>query len=151
MAVQGDFTIFNLAKKRLPDGTIDLDTHTFKIVLTTVTQAIAATFIGSSTDCRYADLTNELTTAAGYTAAGATLGSVTWTQSTGTMTWDCADPAWTLTGGGVTFKYAIIYDDSATNKNLLCFCDMDTGGGSVSPLAGTLTIQINAAGVFTLA
>lgn len=150
MAVQGAFDIFDQANLKIADGTIHLNSDTFKIALTTSSQAIAGNFAGSSTACRYADLTNELTTAAGYTAGGATLASVTFTRSTSTVTFDCADPTWTLTGGGITFKYAIIYSNTATNKDLLAFCDMDTGGGSVSPLAGTLTLQINASGVFTI-
>ena len=36
------------------------------------------------------------------------------------------------------------------NKDLVGFVDMDTGGGSVSPLAGTLTLQVNAAGLSTV-
>jgi hypothetical protein len=146
----GNFTYFNLAKKKLGDGTFDLDTHTFKAVLCTSSQAIAATFVGTSTDCRYSDLTAELATANGYTAGGATLGSVTWNQSTGTITWDAADTAWTLTGA-ITFKYLIIYDDTSANDNLLGFVDADTGGGSISPSAGTLNVGWNASGIFTLA
>lgn len=129
------------------DGTISLKNDTFKLVLTTSAQAIDATFLGSSADCRYADLTNELSTANGYTAGGLTLTSDTLTRTTTTQTndtvaWDTADAVFTLTGGGITHKYALIYSNTATNKDLVCFCDMDTGGGSISPLAGTYTIGI---------
>lgn len=146
----GSFTLFNIAKKKLADGTFDLDSHTFKAVLTTSSQALSATFAGSSTDCRKADLTNELSTANGYTAGGATLGSVTWNRSTGTVTFDAADTVWTLTGGGVTCKYLVIYDDTATNDDLLGFVDLDTGGGSISPLAGAFTVAWDASGIFAL-
>lgn len=145
----GDFTVFNLAKKKIGGGTIDLDTDSFKVVLCGSAQTIAANFAGSSTDCRYADLTDELSTANGYTQASKALSSVTWTESTGTVTFDAADVAWTLTGS-ITYKYGVVYDDTATNKDLLGFFDADTSSGSatVSPTAGTHSITWNASGLF---
>jgi hypothetical protein len=142
----GSWIPFNIAKLKLANGTFDLDTQTFKVALTTSAQALAATFAGTSTDCRYADLTAEVANGNGYTTAGKTL-SCTWTRATGTVTFDCDDQAWT--SSTITCKYAVIYADNA-NDDLLCFCDLDTGGGSVSTTAGTLTITINASGVFTL-
>jgi hypothetical protein len=144
----GSVTLFHLAKKKLLDGTIDLDGHTFKVVLCTSAQALAANFAGSSTDCRLADLTAQLATANGYTNGGATLGSITLNQSSGTVTFDAADVVWTLSGS-ITAKYAVIYDDTVVNDPLIGFIDLDTGGGSVSPLPGTFTIQWNASGIFT--
>jgi hypothetical protein len=145
----GVFTTFNLARPKLANGTFDLDSNTFKFALTTSSQALTAAFAGTSTDCRYSDLTNEVANGSGYTTGGVTLGSVTWAGSAGTVTFDCADPAWTLSAG-ITFKYGVIYASSVTNSPLLAYFDADSGGGSVSPLAGTLTIQINASGIFTL-
>lgn len=150
MATQGAFIVFDRAKLYIGDGTSALlAASTFKAVLTTTTQAITQTFTGSSGDCRYADLTNELGTANGYTAAGVTLGSVAITRSSGPVVeWNTASAAWTLTNT-ITFKYFLIYNNTLANKNLIGFCDMDTGGGSVSPIAGTLTVAPNAAGWFT--
>lgn len=144
----GVITLFNIAKEKLADGTFDLDSQTFKVVLCDSSQALSASFAGTSTDCRYADLTGELSTANGYTAGGLTL-TTTWTRSSGTMTFDADDAAWTLTGAGITYKYAVIYADN-TNDDLLCFFDVDTGGGSISPSAGAHTLQWNASGLFTL-
>jgi hypothetical protein len=142
----GAWTVFNIAKEKLADGTFDLDTQTFKMALTTASQALAATFAGTSTDCRYADLTNEVANGGGYTTGGKTL-TCTWVRATGTITFDCDDQAWTAST--ITAKYAVIYADN-TNDDLLCFCELDTVG-SVSTTAGTLTVTINASGVFTLA
>lgn len=149
MAVQGPFVFLNRAKLKVLTGggtTINLTTDTFKAALCTSVQALDGTFLGSSTDARYADLTAELTTANGYTAGGLALSSLALTRFTGSATndsvaWDCADLVWTLTGG-ITFKYLVIYDFTATNKDIIALCDMDTGGGSVSPLAGTLTVAV---------
>lgn len=143
----GAWTVFNLALKRLADGIFDLDTHTFKMALTGTTQALDATFVGTSTDCRYSDLTDEVPNGSGYTTGGKTL-ACTWTQSTGTITFDCDDQSWT--SATFTAKYAVIYDDTAANKNLLCFCELEVGS-SLSPSSGTLSVTIHASGVFTLA
>ena len=117
------------------------------MALTTSSQALGATFAGTSTDCRYADLTAEVANGNGYTTGGKTL-TCTWVRSSGTITFDCDDQAWT--SSTFTCKYAVIYADN-TNDDLLCVCDLETGGGSVSVTGGTLTVTINASGVFTLA
>ena len=142
----GSWIVFNRAKLKLANGSLDLDTNPFRMVLTTSSQALDATFVGTSTDCRSSDLTAEVV-GTGYTATGKLL-TATWTQATGTITFDVDDQAWT--SSTITAKYAVIYADN-TNDDLLCFVDLETGGGSVSTTAGTLTVTINASGVFTLA
>ena len=144
----GSWTVFNIAKKKLADGTSDLNTNTYKMALTTSAQALATTFVGTSTDCRYSDLTNEVANGNGYTTGGKTL-AATWVQSVGTITFDVDDQAWT--SSTITARYAVIYDDTTANKNLLCFCLLDSTPADVSTTAGTLTVTINASGVFTLA
>ena len=141
----GAWQVFNIAKEKLADGVFDLDTQTFKMAICTNVQALAATFAGSSTDCRYADLTAQVASGGGYTTGGKTL-TCTWVRSSGTVTFDCDDQAWT--SSTITAKYAVIYADN-TNDDLLCFCELDTVT-SVSTTAGTLTVTINASGVFTL-
>lgn len=142
----GNWIVFNIAKLKLANGTFDLDTQVFKMALTTSSQALDATFAGTSTDCRYADLTAEVASGGGYTTGGKTL-TATWTRATGTITFDVDDQAWT--SSTITAKYAVIYLTTG-NADLLCVVDLDTGGGSVSTTVGTLTITINASGVFTL-
>jgi hypothetical protein len=143
----GAWQVFNIAKEKLADGTFDLDTNTFKMALTTDAQALAATFAGTSTNAQYSDLTDEVANGGGYTTGGKTL-AATWVRSTGTITFDCDDQAWT--SSTITAKYAVIYADNAGVDDLLCFCELDTGPG-VSTVSGTLTVAINASGVFTLA
>lgn len=137
----GNFTWFDRALKKIADGTINLTGTSFKVALLTSSQVIGQTFVGSSGDCRFADLTGELSTANGYTNGGQALTTETLTRSGATVTFT-ADPwSWTITGAGITFKYAVIWDDAATNKDLLCFVDLDTSGGSVTVPAGPLTFN----------
>lgn len=137
----GPFTWFNQALLKIANGTISLTGTSFKVALTTSTQALTAGFNGTSGDCRYSDLTAELTTANGYTAGGLALTGETLSRNTNTVTWTSDAMTWTITSTGIACRYAVIYDDAATNKDLLCFCDLDpTATGNLTILAGTLQI-----------
>jgi hypothetical protein len=144
----GAFQVFRRAKPKLLDGTMDLNSDTLKMALCAAAEALTDDFAGSSTDCRYADLAHEVPNGSGYTTGGNTL-TPTVTRSGATVKFDVDDQSWTAS----TFdcKYAVIYDDTDANKGLIAFCDLDTSGGSLSPSGGTLAININASGVFTLA
>lgn len=137
----GNWIVFDSFKEYMGDGTIDMDGDTFAITLhtTTWTPSISADLI-------YTDLSDELATANGYTNTGATLASVTWTKSGSTVTFDAADPSWTITGAGITIRYAVIR--SSTGGELVCYCDL-YGANQAIP-AGTFTITLNASGIITL-
>ena len=142
----GNWIMYDSAKEFIGDGTIDLDTHTFKVQL----QSSSYT-PNRSTQTVRADLTNELATGSGYTATGATLGTVTWAQSSGTATFDSADPSWTASGGNIgPFRYAVIYDDTAASDELLCYCEVDTTTDLTATDGQTVTIALNASGILTL-
>jgi uncharacterized hydantoinase/oxoprolinase family protein len=147
MPTQGAFVPLYLAKKKLLNETVKLITHTYHAVLTASTQAISASFVGSSADARYADLTAELATANGYTSGGVALTGNAVSLSGAVATFDLDDATWSLTSA-VTFKYCLIVDWSSTNKDIVGYFDMDTGGGSVNPAAGPMTIAVT--GLFNL-
>jgi hypothetical protein len=140
--------MFNKAKLKLGQAKFDFTGHTLKGVLSTSSQALSATFVGSSTDCRYADLTNEASNGSGYTTGGVALTGVTWAESAGVVTLDCTDPAWA--GLTKTFKYFSIYDDTDANDSLIGFVDLDTGGGSITVASTDYSIKVNASGLETL-
>lgn len=146
----GKWKLYELAKQHLADGTFDLDSNTFKISLHT-SASNANTLSGSSA---FASITNELSTANGYTAGGITLSSVTWTNSSGTMTFTCAAPVWTASGAGITARFAVIRASGTLNgivDPILAVCLLDTTPADVTATAGnTLTITPNASGLFTL-
>lgn len=97
-----------------------------------------------------ADATNELATANGYTALGATLASKTYATSSLTTTFDAADVTWTITAGGITFRHAPIWDDTPTSPADPLICNIDTGGNQT--IAGIdLVLQYNASGIFAFA
>ena len=124
-------------------------TATFKVTLHTSSYTFAATHNV------YADLTNELSTANGYTNGGATMASVTWGQTSGTATFDAADTAWTASGGSIVSRRAVVRAIGTFNSQvdpLVCSILMDTTPADITLTAGnTLTLQWNASGIFTLA
>lgn len=124
-------------------------TATFKVTL----HSSAYTF--AATHSVYADLTNELSTANGYTSGGATLGSVTWSQTSGTATLDAADTVWTASGGSIVARRAVIRAIGTFNSQvdpLVASILLDTTPADVTTTTGNvLTLQWNASGIFTLA
>ena len=119
---------------------LDLDNDTIKIML--VTSSYTPDF--GAHDFKD-DVTNEVS-GTGYTAGGNTLGSVTLTQTGGTIKFDAADTSWsssTITAA----RGAVIYDDTVTNDPLIAYIDF---GSDFSSANGTFTIAFNAGGIFTI-
>lgn len=139
------FTFFHEFKKYLGDGTIDLDTHTFKAMLTN-----SAPTAGTNTV--KADIT-EISAGNGYTAGGVTLSSVTWSETgagTGVWRFDCADIAWTASGGAIAaHQYLVIYDDTPTSPAdpLVGYADW---GSSSTIASGATRTWTTASGLFDL-
>lgn len=141
MAVQGTVTWINRALKKIGDGTLNLSADSFRVVLLNASQPISAGFTGASGDARYGDLTGELSTGNGYANGGLALSGVTLSRpASNTVAWSSAAAQWTLTAS-ITFKYAAWIDWTAANKDIVCFADFDTSGGSISPLAGLFAIN----------
>lgn len=151
MAAAGKWKLYNIAKKYIGDGTIDLNTNPFKIALFTSTSN-ADTL--TNTNAALANLTNQVAGANGYTTGGITLTGVTYNESAGTVTFDANDPVWTAAGGSITARFGVIYQSGTFNTvvdALLCVCLLDTAPADVTATDGnTLTIQFNASGIFTL-
>lgn len=148
----GSFKLYDSFLEYVADGTIDLDSDTFKVTLHTSSYgALDTTHL--SDDSVYADVTNELSTANGYTNGGETLTSVTWIRSGATTTLDCADPTWTISGGSVVARYFIIRKSGTANSitdPLVGVGYLDSSPADVTTTTGnTLTITINAAGLLT--
>lgn len=141
-AAAGTWTFPNGARTNLLNGTFDLDSDTFKMAL-----FLSTSNLGASTTT-YAGVTNEHANGNGYTTGGI---AVTISLSgTTTVTVDLSsDPVWTASGGSITARFAAIYEVSGS---VLCYCLLDSTPADVTATNGnTLTVQINASGVFTLA
>ncbi len=144
----GVFTVLNIALEKLADGTFDLDTNSFCVVLATKTQALSAAFAGASTNAVYADLTAEVV-GTGYTAGGETMTGVAWSRSTGTVTFSADPSTWeTLTA---TMKYAVVCKEVAgAPTDILGIVDLETTNADGRISAGGDFIINWTGGLFTL-
>lgn len=112
------FNKFNSFVEALAEKVHKLDTDVLKIMLTN-TAPVAGNAVKT-------DIT-EITAANGYTAGGIQATMVTSAQSGGVYKLVLNDVTWTATGGSInTFRYAVLYNDSATNKELIGWWDYGT-------------------------
>lgn len=143
------WTIYNEFKATLGLKALNLNTDTIKMALFKSTSNCASAALATA---QYATLTNEATNANGYTTGGVTLSGVSYSQSAGTATFMVGTGSWTASGGTIVSRFAVLYDFTATNKDLICFTTLDNTPADVTVLNGeTLNVTINASGVFTLA
>lgn len=110
----------------------NLGSDTLKVLLTNTAPSLSNTV--------KADISGELSTANGYTAATITVTSSA--QSSGLYTLIASDVTWTASGGSIgPFRYAVIYNDTATNDELIGYIDY---GYSVTVASGqTFTIDFD--------
>jgi len=125
-------------------GSIDWDTDTIKVALLSSSHTPSV-----STHDFFDDVSADEVSGTGYTAGGATIGSIAVTESAGTATVDGNDVTWTQNGAGFTgARYAVVYKSTGTASTspLVFLLDLDTNRTNTT---GDLTIQWNAAGIFT--
>jgi hypothetical protein len=84
----------------------------------------------------------------GYTALGQSV-TMDIIRSGATTTVTSTNPSWVATGTDMVAKYAALVDQ--TNEIILCTCDLDSGGGSVTALVTkTFQIQMSVTGIYTI-
>lgn len=136
-------------KEYIGDGTIDLDADTFINSLNLSTSNAATLSLSG-----IAAVTNQHASANGYTQPGATLSAVTWNRLVATVTFDSADVVYTASGGPITARYSIIFDDTVATPvaDPLCvYSLLDNTPADVTATDGnTLTLQMDASGILTL-
>lgn len=95
-------------------------------------------------------IANEVSAGSTYTARGPAITGQTCTLTTDTVTFSCSNIVIAQDASGFTnARYAVLYKDTGTNgtSHLICYADL---GGNKSIQGGSLTLQIDAAGIFTL-
>lgn len=113
---------------------------TWKVALASAVNVADTSFVAGTTD---------LATSGGYTAGGNTASVSSAAQSGGTYKLVLSSPtAWTASGGGFTFRYAILYN-STTN---IPYGYWDYGSSQAVAAGETVTVTLDGTnGVFTAA
>ena len=128
MATQNKFQDF---VEQLEKGVHNFATQTFKVALTNTAPVATNTIL--------ADIT-QIANGNGYTTGG-TATTITTSESSGTMTVSGTQVVFTASGGSMgPFRYAVLYNDSATSPAdaLISWCDY----GSSITLADTETFTV---------
>jgi len=142
MAAPSAWTVTYAGRRKLLDGTLNVEGDTYKCGLATNASNLGT---GSTT---YAALTGEVSNANGYTTGGITV-DLTLSAAAATITADVAtDPVWTASAAGITARYAFIYE---VGGDILAYCLLDSAPADVTATAGnTLTVAAHATnGIFT--
>lgn len=143
MATYNKFQDFS---EQLIRGVHDWDAHSFKIALTNT--APAATDVSWTTGAHPAPAA-----ANGYTAGG-TATTITISETTGTTTVQGTQVVFTASGGNLgPFRYAILYNDTATSPADAAIAWWDYGSSITLADTETFTVQFNSTSpgtIFTL-
>lgn len=139
----GAWTLTTAARTKILDGTF-ASGSSWKVALVTSSSNI------STASTTFAGVTNELSTANGYTAGGIAVTAAL--SGTTSVTWSfSSNPVWTASGGSITARWAVLYKVSG---DVMAFCLLDSTPADVTATSGnTLTIDSDGspAPVLTLA
>ena len=134
-----NYNKFQCFLKDFVDGKHDFTTATLKVALSSAANAPSA-----SADVKLADIT----TIAAPAVDNATLTTSSSGWAAGAFTVVVADLTMTASGAVGPFRYVTVYNDTATNKELICFFDY---GSEVTLASGdTFTLDFGAQ-LFSLA
>ena len=138
------FTFFHSFARDEGNGTIDLDGHTFKAVLSnTAPDAAANETLAAIT---------QIANGNGYTTGGVTLAGVAFDEPTpgsGIWRFTCNDFSWTSSGAGMAaFRYVIIYDDTPTSPADPLVGYLDYGSALTIPSGSAFDVDVGTNGLF---
>lgn len=140
MATQNKFNDF---VEQLEKGVHNFASHTFKVALTNTAP--------SASDVSWNTTSHPAPAAAnGYTAGG-TATTITTSETAGTMTVSGTQVVFTATAGGIgPFRYAILYNDTATSPADAAISWIDYGSSLTLADTETLTVKFNNASPGTI-
>lgn len=146
MAAAGKWKLYHTAKEKIAKGIIDLDTHSFKMLL-----FLSTSNCDTLTHDELADLTNQHAGANGYTTDGQVMTSVTVTNTAGVIAFDADPVIWTASGGSIIARHAVIIDDTVAGDPLVATCILDLAPADVEATdTNDFKITPHATGYFTL-
>jgi hypothetical protein len=135
--MSGTWHFYGPAIEKIFEGSIDVDTDTFKLMLTT-----SAYTPNQDTDDFRNDVTNEVGASGSYAAGGATLAGGTFAYDTGSNEYRIAWTSPVFTTATITARTAVIYKSrggASSADELVAYC---TESGDVTSTAGNFTVTL---------
>lgn len=133
---------YNDFVEQLGRGVHNLGSHVYKVALTNTTPNVA-------THVSLSDIT-EIAAANGYSAGG-TVTTMGWSETGGTATATSTDVVFTASGGSInTFRYAVLYNDTATSPADALVAYWDSGAAQTITVGNSFTVDFGAT-TFTIA
>jgi hypothetical protein len=144
----GAWAVYDLAKKKIGNGSISLASTVFRCSLFTSASNAATSTLGT-----IASVSNELAESGGYSSSGKALTGEVWTvgASAGAYKFDTDDVFWSATGTISNIKYAVIWLSAASagGRHLLCNSALSTSQFNLAA-GNRMTVQMAATGVLVL-
>lgn len=138
------FVPFNDFFEQAAKGVHNWGSDTFKVALTNSAP-------NAATNTTLSDIT-QIANGNGYTTGGATIASIAVTESSGVATVDGDDVTFTASGGAIaTWRYAVVYNDSATSPADALVGYLDNGSAVDIPDGQSFNIIWNASGLVSYA
>ena len=136
------FNKFNSFVEALAEKVHNLGSDTLKVVLTNSAPV--------ATNTQLSDIT-QIASGNGYTTGGTQATQVSSAQTSGTYKLVLNDVTFTASGGSIaTFRYVVLYNDTATNDELIGYYDYGTTLTITSGNSFTVDFD-GSAGVLTIA
>jgi len=134
MAAYNKFLDFS---EQLIKGVHDWDAHVFKVALTNVLPVNTQVSLDTVT-------AHAAPAAANGYSAGGTATTIAVSEAAGTTTVTGTQVVFTATAGGIgPFRYAIVYNDTATSPADALVCWFDYGAATTLAVNETLTVKFN--------
>lgn len=143
----GAWTLYNKARKKLVNGTFDLDTHVFRCKLYKG-QAAASVSVSTLSLLSQIGTTNAAANVSSYTLSGFALTAL---AASATHKFTGNNLVVTASGGNAaSVQYAVVYRSvSAGGGDVLMWCKLSTAAFTVTS-GNTLTINTPASGFFVI-
>lgn len=127
--------------EQLIRGVHDFDAHTFRVALTNTAPV--------NTNTQLSQIT-QIAAGNGYTTGGNTT-TITVSESAGTTTISGTEVVFTATGAMGPFRYAVLYNDTATSPAGALIAWFDYGSAVTLQNGDTFTVRFNNASPGTIA